>query len=30
MNGYSLGGHSGCQIILMENNDGFVFVRKIC
>ena len=29
MNGYSLGGHSGCQIILMENNDGFVFVRKI-
>lgn len=29
MNGYNLGGHSGCQIILMENNDGFVFVRKI-
>ena len=29
MNGYSLGGHSGCQIILVENNDGFVFVRKI-
>lgn len=29
MNCYSLGGHSGCQIILMENNDGFVFVRKV-
>ncbi len=29
MNGYNLGGHSGCQIYLMEEEDGRVFVRKI-
>lgn len=29
MNSYNLGGHSGCHILLIENNDGFVFVRKI-
>lgn len=29
MNTYNLGGHSGCQIILIEEDDGSVFVRKI-
>ena len=29
MNKYNLGGHSGCQIYLMEEDDGRVFVRKI-
>lgn len=29
MNSYNLGGHSGCQIFLMEDDDGQVFVRKI-
>ena len=29
MNKYDLGGHSGCQIYLMEEDDGRVFVRKI-
>lgn len=29
MNSYNLGGHSGCAIYLIENDDGSVFVRKI-
>lgn len=29
MNKYNLGGHSGCQIFLIENEDGTVYVRKI-
>lgn len=29
MNKYNLGGHSGCQIFLMEDDDGTVYVRKI-
>lgn len=29
MNKYNLGGHSGCQIFLMEDDDGKVYVRKI-
>lgn len=29
MNKYDLGGHSGCQIYLVEEDDGRVFVRKI-
>ena len=29
MNSYNLGGHSGCQIFLIEDDDGQVFVRKI-
>lgn len=29
MNSYNLGGHSGCQILLIEEDDGSVFVRKI-
>lgn len=29
MNSYNLGGHSGCQIHLIEEDDGNVFVRKI-
>ena len=29
MNSYNLGGHSGCQIYLMEDDDGKTFVRKI-
>jgi hypothetical protein len=29
MNSYNLGGHSGCQIFLIEDDDGHVFVRKI-
>lgn len=29
MNSYNLGGHSGCQIHLIENDDGNTFVRKI-
>lgn len=29
MNKYNLGGHSGCQIFLVENEDGTVYVRKI-
>lgn len=29
MNCYNLGGHSGCQIFMVEENDGRVFVRKI-
>ena len=29
MNCYDLGGHSGCKILLMEEDDGFTFVRKI-
>lgn len=29
MNSYDLGGHSGCQIFLIDNDDGRVFVRKI-
>lgn len=29
MNCYDLGGHSGCKIILIEEEDGFTFVRKI-
>ena len=29
MNCYDLGGHSGCKIILIEEDDGFTFVRKI-
>lgn len=29
MNNYNLGGHSGCQIYLMESDDGSVYVRKI-
>ena len=28
MNSYNLGGHSGCQIYLIEPDDGAVFVRK--
>lgn len=29
MNRYNLGGHSGCQIYLIEDDDGKTFVRKI-
>lgn len=29
MNSYNLGGHSGCHIYLMEDDDGNIFVRKI-
>ena len=29
MNTYNLGGHSGCQIFLIEEDDGRVYVRKI-
>ena len=29
MNSIDLGGHSGCRIFLMEEDDGHVFVRKI-
>lgn len=29
MNCYDLGGHSGCKILLMEDDDGFTFVRKL-
>lgn len=29
MNSYNLGGHSGCKILLIEEDDGSVFVRKI-
>ena len=29
MNCYNLGGHSGCQIHLIEDDDGNVFVRKV-
>lgn len=29
VNSYNLGGHSGCQIYLMEDDDGKTFVRKI-
>lgn len=29
MNTYNLGGHSGCHIYLIEDDDGNVFVRKI-
>jgi len=29
MSSYDLGGHSGCQIFLIDNDDGRVFVRKI-
>ena len=29
MNSYNLGGHSGCQIYLIEDDDGKIFVRKI-
>lgn len=29
MNCYNLGGHSGCQIYLIEDDDGKTFVRKI-
>lgn len=29
MNSYNLGGHSGCKIYLIEDDDGSVFVRKI-
>ncbi|MDD3141279.1 MAG: phosphotransferase [Lachnospiraceae bacterium] len=29
MNSYNLGGHSGCQIYLIEDDDGSTFVRKI-
>jgi len=29
MNSYNLGGHSGCKIYLIENDDGSVYVRKI-
>lgn len=29
MNYYNLGGHSGCQIFMVEDDDGKVFVRKI-
>lgn len=29
MNSYNLGGHSGCKILLIEDDDGSVFVRKI-
>lgn len=29
MNCYDLGGHSGCKILLMEDDDGLTFVRKI-
>ena len=29
MNNYNWGGHSGCQIYLMESDDGSVYVRKI-
>ena len=29
MKSYNLGGHSGCKIFLMENEEGPIFVRKI-
>ena len=29
MNCYDLGGHSGCKILLIEDDDGHIFVRKI-
>lgn len=29
VNRYNLGGHSGCQIYLIEDEDGKIFVRKI-
>ena len=29
VNSYNLGGHSGCQIYLVEDDDGKTFVRKI-
>lgn len=29
MNSYNLGGHSGCQIFLIEDDDGNTYVRKI-
>ncbi len=29
MNKYNLGGHSGCQIYLIEDDSGYAFVRKI-
>ena len=29
VNSYNLGGHSGCQIYLIEDDDGKTFVRKI-
>lgn len=29
MNNYNLGGHSGCQILLIEDDGGKTFVRKI-
>ncbi|WP_297236222.1 phosphotransferase [uncultured Flavonifractor sp.] len=29
MNSYNLGGHSGCKILLIEDDDGYVYVRKI-
>lgn len=29
MNSYDLGGHSGCRILLIEEDDGNVYVRKI-
>lgn len=29
MNSYDLGGHSGCRILLIEDDDGRVYVRKI-
>lgn len=29
MNKYNLGGHSGCHIFLIEDDDGSVYVRKI-
>lgn len=29
MNKYNLGGHSGCQIFLIEDDDGKIYVRKI-
>lgn len=29
MNSYNLGGHSGCQIFLIEDDDGNIYVRKI-
>jgi hypothetical protein len=28
MNSCDLGGHSGCKICLIENDDSYVFVRK--
>lgn len=29
MNSYNLGGHSGCKILLIEDDDGHVYVRKV-